>query len=1144
MSPQTQKIFIDFKKGGRLRREAIRALRTHAELRNQVEALSVFAAANLDLDDVATGTLKARGWNDLIRFHQAPGITNVTKAIQWCLAIFEHQHASLRDHVQFRSQIHGLSLNGKWEETKRLLDLHKERFGPTHWALGWDFVVADEREGALARLEIVEKLSKCGCTDLTVALASLYSLTADKNIQEDKLRELVVERIPALTTPFGRLLELQYLQDASNECELVDVLEYLEYFPVIDRYELFLRIATVSIAGRDQDAVRLGRALSRLGKIVPDIHLAYMVEILEVDQPVNFTLVSGQVLEAWDAYIIGDYSAALTVSDSLRKANPEFLAAHEIYARATLYLGKSDPPNATVPILSLAYHLGNILRRSEQGEESLNHLRRFASRFRILSITFPVRAFHAQQSSAISDSQVNRRAALNQGVHGPRNLENSGTVGENAYYLERCGTSYPSSAAIQFFAALVNTDTDAPILKKVPKVRNRFFSGLLAFRSGDYSTALADLESFLSLQEIEQNNPLSPFAIEEARRVLVSIYCQQNDLHAMQQQIVCAYRERTHCIRRFPVGRVFDACKEDVANASVIPEFPIIAYLACDEPHDVSLALKRFLSHCSVDRPSALIGSKFAHETMSLLFLRACTPEVLDSLKALDSVVKVEIERQTLLEWTLKNSTTFSRIAETEVLRLMQQAELRAAIKKLDGARVILNFAALREAEQGRFSDAFLRYSAQRELVAQLKSERGGTLRFVRVGDKVAFLSEADSNRVFEGKQTEAIAFIAACREVRDAFVSSPHFGIEACLSGRVRHGFLVEHLRRPFVERKLAIRANTPELLGQKEYWSKRLSVTAESESIEKTISILEMLMSEIDSVAEEVRTVWIQSRTEGRNPKGMFDYAFTDEQLINLANRLGDAPSVESFLDAVFDTLLNRTRVSLGNLQTRIRTELLGKMCRPIDNALALLSEHSALLVLRNDLVACRTEIERACQQMVRWFDTNDATLMGDVAFDLVARTAIGMIERLNPAFRGKIVAEIDAVFRVRGRFFTSLVHMAFFLLDNAIRHSGVSTAQFKASVRIEAVANSIVLKVSNEMQSSELAAASASKIMGSVGALKGALEPEKVIREGGSGFAKIIAAIRFEFKQKDPLIVSSSDGTELSVSVRFEAAGLVIL
>jgi hypothetical protein len=158
------------------------------------------------------------------------------------------------------------------------------------------------------------------------------------------------------------------------------------------------------------------------------------------------------------------------------------------------------------------------------------------------------------------------------------------------------------------------------------------------------------------------------------------------------------------------------------------------------------------------------------------------------------------------------------------------------------------------------------------------------------------------------------------------------------------------------------------------------------------------------------------------------------------------------------------------------------------------------------------------------------------------LVARTAIGMIEQLNPEIRGRYQSEVDSTQRVRGRHFTSIVHILFFMLDNANRHSNVPKDSFQSKVFIRTDGNALTIRVTSNMKCPEAAFADCNKLQRTVSELTKALNPDTVIKEGGSGYAKIIAAVRYGFKQKDPLIDATNNENVLSVSLTCDLAGLI--
>ena len=164
-----------------------------------------------------------------------------------------------------------------------------------------------------------------------------------------------------------------------------------------------------------------------------------------------------------------------------------------------------------------------------------------------------------------------------------------------------------------------------------------------------------------------------------------------------------------------------------------------------------------------------------------------------------------------------------------------------------------------------------------------------------------------------------------------------------------------------------------------------------------------------------------------------------------------------------------------------------------------------------------------------------------MGDTGFELAARTAVGMVEQLNPEFRGRHVVEVTSPYRVRGRHFTTLVHILFFLVENALHHSDVSRESFQSKLTISGEKGDIELCVHSPMTSPACASVAAQTIMQILLELKAKLEPAKVVKEGGSGFAKIIAALLYEFKQIVPVVTATSKDCNVLVTVTCDVGAL---
>jgi len=1127
---------------------AAKYLRIHADAADQTAALQQLPVDDPMVEEALTGRLFARTWQDVFLSSKAPLIAHSQRSLNWLIAVFERHSEAIREHVSMRKTFEAHALHGRWDEARDLLARHHRSFGPSLWQAAWLFVVAEETRGIPARREITEQFRRAQCGQYVSFFAWFFGLSADKGLPERQFRDALTTDLRLINPPLRQLFELVILEDQSSRWLAWEMLRSFEFLPLIDRYELFIRLCANAAASEHSEAPRLEAALGRIRAFCSDARVDYLSDTMSNSRFINISANTHKLLAGWDAHLTGNYTLGYEIAKAVATEEPDILVAHETLVRCAMQLGITEQLAGTTPLMLIWQHLRNILAKNENAEESVNYLRRFARRFRIFSLTGPLRALHARHLPSDTGDELLRRGSYTMTVHSPRNFERGHTREISWNYLDRCIQAFPESVAMRFLREIQLPDAIIPMsaFPAIMAPRQHLFAGLLAARRNEDDIALRNLNTFLDFQTVEIGDPLTLFTVEEARKALADVYRRKDDIVKMQTIVIRAYQERPASIRSFPIRRIFRSCQEHWEEASRHVEFAILAYLACDGPHDVSLALRTFLRTLMVDRPSRLIGNEnIENPLIAILFLRVCTWEVLDSFWTLNTTSKVEAERLELLSWVSRNDPALSRLAETETLRLTQEAQLREALQKIEGARVALNLSGLREAEQTRFTDAYFRFAVEQELGSQIRSEALDLLPRFGAATPQRIPSSA-SAKIQQSRSAEISTFASAFTDIRDAFLSSPHFGVDACLSGRIRHGILVQHLRKPFVEQKLMVREDVPERADIEAYWQERLGVATEGPKLKHVMAILFLLTRQVEAIAEEVKNKWIQVRTETRTSAGLFDYTFTDSQLRDILQiRLKGVADLDSFLDSIFDVLLDRTREALRLVQTRVRQELFNRMTETLDHALkqvGALEDQTALLPLRNNLVFCRSHTERTCQQMARWFAYSDPTLMGDVDFGLVAHTAVGMVERLNSEFRGRHEIDVSSSYRLKGRYFTAFVHILFFLLDNAIRNSRVPNGQYRGKVVIAAESNQLSLTVENRTQSTEVAEQAVLHINTIVNELRSALDPLKIVKEGGTGFAKIIATVRYEFKQQDPSIDVRNDNDCISICVGCQAAGLV--
>ena len=1141
--------------GGRSALRAARDVRTKGDISEQQQFLRSVDLHDTTARERLVGIIRANKWSDVWASNRTYPIENSQKSLNWQCALFSTYAASLRAHVAARDRFYNALLTGDWHTANELMRQHEHEFGMSLWSLRGRLLLAEESGGKKTREQWVGFLQQEPDSELIVGFANIFSVAVDQSLQEEHVRAAIRSQLPESNHAFVRYFETLFIDEQTGPWSAWQMFEFAEHNPLVDRYELLLRLTSTALAQSHDDAAKLARACGRLVSLIPDPTLEYLHAVANTNGQVPASDCSNYMLRAWDEYVLSNYDSAYRACANVVASNPLLVGALELLTKCEMYLG-SPEVSASSPLQVLKHHLRNVYSKSDVAEDSLQFLYRFATRFNVPSITGPLRAVYAFHSSANPDGKQLRRYSYTAGVHAPRNFEYGHPYSNISSYLAGLVRGAPKSTALKFFLAVCRNEPEDRYPAGIPKLRVLFFQGLYAFHRNDWSTAAERLGSFVTLYHEDTTQPLAPFAIEEARRVLVSLHLRSGNISGVLTTVVDSFSARPPSVRRMPLRDIYNLCDCNHAISDAHLEYPIVTSLVHTDPHKVCLALKRVLRHAGVTLPSQLRDqSKWQATTLALLYLRVCTADVLDSILGLDTDEKVEAERLLLLDWVTKHSTTFARAAESDILRLTQQAQLREALRKIEGTKVVINVPGLREAEKEPFSEAYHRFVARRQLALAKTTDDllRGAIRMVNKVDGGAVLvipKDAFFEKLEERQVAVVVPFASAFLEIRDTFISSPHFGLEACLSGRIRHGILIEHLHKPLVEHQLSYRPSAPDAPKVAEYWATILNLSERKDLLRKTLVVLSTLTSHIDGVASDVRENWVQTQTETKINSGLFNYIFTDDQLVSafesVTEREASVATVDGFLDRVFDVLLARTRDNLSDVRRRINVELRTKLRSAMDEAIggiAALDYADDLVSMRNALVLCKQKMEQACHEMLTWFQGSEAAFMVDADLNLVARTAVGMVERLNPDFRFRHEIATPSAARIRGRFFTALVHVVFFLLENAIKYSDITKEKFRSKVLLSVDDGLMQIAVENKMASRESAKEAQQRVESKIAEIQKHLDPHKVIREGGTGFAKILAAARYEFKQTDTSMKVDAVDDNVRVSVSFMTIDIIV-
>ena len=167
-----------------------------------------------------------------------------------------------------------------------------------------------------------------------------------------------------------------------------------------------------------------------------------------------------------------------------------------------------------------------------------------------------------------------------------------------------------------------------------------------------------------------------------------------------------------------------------------------------------------------------------------------------------------------------------------------------------------------------------------------------------------------------------------------------------------------------------------------------------------------------------------------------------------------------------------------------------------------------------------------------------------MEDVKLQLAANTAQGMAERLYPAARGRICAQVKSTYMLKGRAFSPFVHLVFFLIENAVRYSELPPEELEVLLFINTQGDAVTIEARNLLGTHKDLPACIAEMNDRIAKLQRDLDFAKVRSKGGTGLAKVLAIISLEFGSKQFKLVASPAGEHcLSMRVEFEGSGIFL-
>lgn len=548
---------------------------------------------------------------------------------------------------------------------------------------------------------------------------------------------------------------------------------------------------------------------------------------------------------------------------------------------------------------------------------------------------------------------------------------------------------------------------------------------------------------------------------------------------------------------------------------------------------DVSLkvAWKNYLASKGCAKPSEFRPATGYTKVEAYFLSHVCNQSTMELGGAFSSQLDLDRERVLICA---NLAAAFPQNAEDfnqEIVDLTRRINIEEGVQLLESSRVYVDEIGIQKWAKKNLESQFLRYIDHLrvglvESVAKLEEDLRKIMDSPRA-DLNSLRNYLDDYDISADSLLEGII-----RDLSQAFLQLPRFGLDSFLSSRVRHGSFVGYLRGPLESHHIVTKKQT----ASTKYYDNDAMLDKWGISGERERRVvnakLAALSEATDALLDEMVAKYLHVRSKS-HPEGMVAFATEHGPVANaikawvvsMKTSLTQHTTLEALVTHSIENFLwPAIRVSLDHVKSHVQIGLGEKFAALLDgfqHSIEGVTDKMQRERINSDIAAASGELHDALRRVALWFDLPQVnTHMLLMPLDRVLEIGLTSTQSARSGFDPEVVWQIepDANIQVKGPSIGILNDFAFLIFANISKHAGFEDVdapvrKVKVWISMTTHEGAIKITVSNE------------------------ISPTKPLSEVRDGLAKAEARIA---KRDFEAIDKQKDGTGLPrLAIYFDAA-----
>lgn len=948
-------------------------------------------------------------------------------------------------------------------------------------------------------------------------------------------------------------------------------------FPLIDRYEGYIQALLMMLtfkSSASQDIVVAAKSIHQLFDSIKDPRLSKLGFLLKVSPNYNISENEIDILKITELFIHGEYTECITKSRLFLAKNPTCFEIIDIYSKALIFGQETDIGITTHESIlnSIITCLLDLYSKNESYLISKDHLEKYSIFLGSSSLGLSIWNTTVRETSEnrnIEQFNHNIFSDFSNNYFHPRMfiIFNDESINSTTINIVK---SVTQDLFWENYLNVIHHKESPDLLISNYNNWSKLFVASMHHIFGEKTRAL-EIYNELSIANNNFNNSYSAYIYYEAILGIILIHIENGEYLSAIEKICSILINRPDFYERVRSNKLIlfakNELKEEVTANISIPIF--MFFFGHMESNDVWISYDNFLhsNHLNIASEIETIKDRFSIDTLVFFLKEVCIPEIYDSSIMFESQEDLDNERIKICSLLIELDPNNKAHYTTEISEFSRKIRTKIGKQQIDKSKIYVNVDGIWDRNQKDWTELFKRIQDLNTLdIESIKRMANTTGLFLfyfedNIENPNGKIKKLATPKSILLDQPIFIFFKDFFLDIRDQFIRNTHYGLDSYISMRIRHGTLLGQIRSIFTKPKFITRSEISEsnLKGpnkqyhENKYWIDLLCTSNTNEKTKNQISqAFNTFSQEIDRASEDIKNKLLQIKTEIRsnesnderkNTLALFDYSYTEEELITLfTNNFTQITTVELFFKTSIDALWEKTDSILVNIRNEFSVNtraVLSKILEKLESSIYKIIQSSNLpnkSIFTQEITNCKTQLAVELEIISHWFTRNDKKGIFDFIIQDSIDISLSSISKIFPNKNLSPRINVDSKKRFHGKYLEMMTDIFQNIFDNILTNAKPGTAEIK----IYESGSKLKIQISNQVDETSDVEQMNIKIENTIHRLKKIDEEGLSNKEGGSGYLKIKKTLLFGLNRKTYSIqLSRIDPVELRFisSIEFE-------